>query len=243
MKVYLAEDYQEMSRFAANLIASRVALRPDCVLGLATGSTPIGTYQLLVEQHKKGELDFSRIKTVNLDEYVGLDGNHDQSYRYFMQKNLFDHINIDPANTHVPNGMAQDLAAECTRYDDMIQEMGGIELQILGIGHNGHIGFNEPDDVVPMDTHVVDLKESTIQANSRFFASAADVPKQAVTMGIGTIMSARQIVIMASGEDKADIIKTAFTGPVVPQVPASLLRLRSDLILVGDRAALSKLKP
>lgn len=241
MKVYLAEDYQEMSRFAANLIASRVALRPECVLGLATGSTPVGTYELLVEQHKSGKLDFSKVKTVNLDEYVGLPADHDQSYRYFMQTNLFDHINIDPANTHVPNGMAEDPAVECARYDQVIDELGGIDLQILGIGHNGHIGFNEPSDTVPMGTHLVDLTQRTIQANARFFASEAEVPKQAITMGIGTIMSARQIVVMASGADKADIIKAAFAGPVMPQVPASLLRLRSDLILVGDRAALSKL--
>ena len=241
MKIYVAENYEAMSRKAASIIASHVTLKPDCVLGLATGSTPIGMYKELVKSCQNGELDFSQVKSVNLDEYVGLEPTHDQSYRYFMQDNLFNHVNIDPANTNVPNGMAKDIAAECARYDQVMQDMGGIDIQVLGMGHNGHIGFNEPADHFPLDTHIVDLQESTIQANARFFASADEVPKQALTMGIGSIMRARQILVVVNGEGKADIVKAAFTGPVTPMVPASILQLHPNVVLVGDKAALSKL--
>lgn len=241
MKIYCTENYQQMSRKAANIISSHVILNPNCVLGLATGSTPIGMYQQLIEWYKKGDLDFSQVKSVNLDEYVGLAPTHDQSYRYFMQTNLFDHVNIDVASTHVPNGLAADPVAECQRYEQVIRDLGGIDIQVLGMGHNGHIGFNEPDEAFPLDTHVVDLQESTIRANSRFFASEADVPRQAMTMGIKSIMLARQILVVVSGEDKAEIVKKAFTGPVVPQVPASILQLHPNVVLVGDKAALSKL--
>ncbi len=241
MKIYVAENYEAMSRKAASIIASHVTLKPDCVLGLATGSTPIGMYQELVKAYEKGELDFSQVKSVNLDEYVGLEPTHDQSYRYFMQDNLFNHVNIDVANTNVPNGLAEDTAAECARYDQVMQDMGGIDIQVLGMGHNGHIGFNEPADHFPLGTHIVDLQESTIQANARFFASADEVPKQALTMGIGSIMRARQILVVVNGEGKADIVKAAFTGPVTPMVPASILQLHPNVVLVGDKAALSKL--
>ena len=171
MKIYVAEDYKGMSRKAANIVSAHVILNPACVLGLATGSTPIGMYQQLIDWYRKGDLDFSQVKSVNLDEYVGLAPTHDQSYRYFMQDNLFDHVNIDAANTNVPNGLAPDPEAECLRYNQVIRDLGGIDIQVLGIGHNGHIGFNEPDHAFELETHVVELTESTIQANARFFAS------------------------------------------------------------------------
>ena len=241
MKIYCTENYQQMSRQAANIISAHIILKPNCVLGLATGSTPIGMYKQLIEWYKKGDLDFSQVKSVNLDEYVGLAPTHDQSYRYFMQTNLFDHVNIDVANTNVPNGLAADPEAECRRYNQVIRDLGGIDVQVLGMGHNGHIGFNEPDHAFELETHVVDLQESTIQANSRFFASEADVPRKAMTMGIKSIMQARQILVVVSGKDKAEIVKKAFTGPVVPQVPASILQMHPNVLLVGDKDALSLL--
>ena len=241
MKIYVADDYKGMSRKAASIIAAQVTMKPDSVLGLATGSTPIGMYEQLVEWHKNGDLDFSQVRSVNLDEYVGLAPTHDQSYRYFMNDNLFNHVNIDKANTHVPNGLAEDPAAECERYDQVVAEMGGVDVQVLGMGHNGHIGFNEPNDHFPLGTNLVDLQESTINANARFFASADEVPKQAMTMGIRTIMMAKKILVVVNGEGKADIVKKAFTGPVTPQVPASILQLHPDVVLVGDKAALSKI--
>ena len=231
MRIYEAKDYQEMSRKAANILAAQVILKPDCVLGLATGSSPIGTYDQLVEGYEKGDLDFSEVKTVNLDEYIGLDHENDQSYYYFMHQHLFDRINIDPANTNVPNGMAEDIAAECERYEELIRSLGGVDIQLLGIGRNGHIGFNEPADSFDKMTHCVDLTESTIEANKRFFASADDVPRQAVSMGSGTI---------ACGEDKADAVAKSFFGPVTPEVPASILQLHSDVVVIADTAALSK---
>ena len=241
MKIYVAADYKGMSRKAANIVSAHVILKPNSVLGLATGSTPVGMYQQLIDWYNKGDLDFSQVRTVNLDEYVGLAPTHDQSYRYFMQTNLFDHVNIDPASTNVPNGMAADPEAECLRYNQVIRDMGGIDIQVLGMGHNGHIGFNEPSDVFELETHVVDLTESTIEANARFFASREEVPRRAITMGIKSIMQARQILVVVSGESKADIVKAAFTGPVVPEVPASILQMHPDVVLVGDKAALSKL--
>lgn len=241
MKFIIAENYEEMSRKAAAILAAQVVQKPDCVLGLATGSTPIGTYKNLIEWYKSGDLDFSRVKSVNLDEYVGLEPTHDQSYRYFMQTNLFDHINIDVANTNVPNGMAGDPEAACAEYDKIIESMGGVDIQVLGMGHNGHIAFNEPADYFPMGTHVVELQESTINANSRFFASADEVPRKAMTMGIGNIMAAKQILVVVNGEAKADIVKKAFTGPVTPMVPASILQMHPNVIVVGDKAAMSKL--
>ena len=241
MKIYVADDYKGMSRKAANIVSAHVILKPNSVLGLATGSTPVGMYQQLIDWYNKGDLDFSQVRTVNLDEYVGLAPTHDQSYRYFMQTNLFDHVNVDPASTNVPNGMAEDPEAECLRYNQVIRDMGGIDIQVLGMGHNGHIGFNEPGQAFELETHVVDLTESTIEANARFFASRDEVPRRAITMGIKSIMQARQILVVVSGESKADIVKAAFTGPVVPEVPASILQMHPDVVLVGDKAALSKI--
>ena len=231
----------DMSRKAANIVSAHVILNPACVLGLATGSTPIGMYKQLIDWYNKGDLDFSQVKSVNLDEYVGLAPTHDQSYRYFMQHNLFDHVNIDPANTNVPNGLASDPEAECERYNQVIRSMGGIDIQVLGMGHNGHIGFNEPGQAFELETHVVNLTDRTIEANARFFASKDEVPKRAITMGIKSIMQARQILVVVSGEDKADIVKKAFFGPVEPQVPASILQMHPNVVLCGDKAALSKI--
>ena len=241
MKIYVSDDYKGMSRKAANIVSAQVILNPSCVLGLATGSTPIGMYKQLIDWYNKGDLDFSQVKSVNLDEYVGLAPTHDQSYRYFMQHNLFDHVNIDPANTNVPNGLASDPEAECQRYNEVIRSMGGIDIQVLGMGHNGHIGFNEPGQAFELETHVVDLTERTIEANARFFASKDEVPKRAITMGIKSIMQARQILVVVSGEDKADIVQKAFFGPVVPEVPASILQMHPNVVLCGDKAALSKI--
>lgn len=241
MQVYVAENYTDMSRKAANILSAQVILKPDTVMGLATGSSPVGTYQQLIEWYKKGDLDFAQVRTVNLDEYAGLAPDHSQSYRRFMQENFFDHINIPRENTHVPNGLAPDLEAECRRYNQVIQSLGGIDIQLLGMGHNGHIGFNEPGQAFELETHVVDLTDNTIEANARFFASRDEVPRQAITMGIKSIMQAQRIVMVVSGADKADIVRAAFAGPVVPQVPASILQMHPNFILVGDKAALSKL--
>jgi glucosamine-6-phosphate deaminase len=241
MRIYRAKDYEEMSRKAANLIAAQVIMKPDCVLGLATGTTPIGTYRQLVEGYEKGDLDFSAVKTVNLDEYKGLSPENNQSYRYFMNENLFRHVNICLENTNVPNGLAEDAEAECARYNQVIRDLGGIDLQLLGLGVNGHIGFNEPDDAFAKETHLVTLTQSTIDANSRLFDRIEDVPRYAFTMGIRSIMQARKILVVANGENKADIIKKAFFGPVTPQVPASILQMHPDVILVGDEAALGKI--
>ena len=241
MKIYKAKDYKDMSRKAANIISAQVIMKPNCVLGLATGSTPIGTYDQLVEWYNKGDLDFSEVTTVNLDEYKGLPRTNDQSYYYFMHQHLFDRVNIDPERTNVPNGMEPDAEKECGRYEELIRSLGGVDLQLLGLGHNGHIGFNEPGEAFEKETHCVDLTESTIEANKRFFASADDVPKQAYTMGIKTIMQAKKILIVVNGENKADIVERAFFGPVTPEVPASILQLHNDVTLVGDEEALAKI--
>lgn len=241
MKIYKAKDYKDMSRKAANIISAQVIMKPNCVLGLATGSTPIGTYDQLVEWYNKGDLDFSEVTTVNLDEYKGLPRTNDQSYYYFMHQHLFDRVNIDPERTNVPNGMEPDAEKECGRYEELIRSLGGVDLQLLGLGHNGHIGFNEPGEAFEKETHCVDLTESTIEANKRFFASADDVPKQAYTMGIKTIMQAKKILIVVNGENKADIVERAFFGPVTPEVSASILQLHNDVTLVGDEAALAKI--
>lgn len=240
MKIYKAKDYKDMSRKAANIISAQVIMKPNCVLGLATGSTPIGTYDQLVEWYNKGDLDFSEVTTVNLDEYKGLPRTNDQSYYYFMHQHLFDRVNINLDQTNVPNGMEQDSEKECTRYEELIRSVGGVDLQLLGLGHNGHIGFNEPGEAFEKETHCVDLTESTIEANKRFFDSADDVPKQAYTMGIKTIMQAKKILVIVNGDAKADIVERAFFGPVTPEVPASILQMHNDVTLVGDEAALAK---
>ncbi|MEY8535865.1 glucosamine-6-phosphate deaminase [Blautia pseudococcoides] len=242
MKIYRTKDYDEMSKKAAHIIAAQIVLKPDCVLGLATGSTPVGTYKNLVEWYKSGDLDFSTLSSCNLDEYRGLSPENDQSYRYFMNTNLFDHVNIRKDHTFVPDGQEADSNKACQMYEQIIQDLGGIDLQLLGLGHNGHIGFNEPAEEFPKTTHCVDLTESTIQANKRFFEKESDVPRQAYTMGIGTIMSAKKILVVVSGEDKAEILNKIINGPVTPQVPASILQLHPDVTIVADNAALSHVK-
>ena len=241
MRIIRTANYEEMSQQAANIIASQIILKPDCILGLATGSTPEGLYANLVEKNKCGDIDFSKVTTVNLDEYVGLSTDHEQSYRYFMNHNLFNHVNIDATRTFLPNGMAEDIDAECKRYDAMLAQLGGADIQLLGIGHNGHVAFNEPDDAFEPATHKVALSQSTIEANSRFFDSMDAVPKFAVTMGIGGIMSAKTLLLVASGKDKAEAVKAAVTGPVTPQVPASILQFHPNAIIVADEDALSLL--
>ena len=232
MNFIKVNTYEELSTRAASIICGQVAIKPQCVLGLATGSSPLGAYAKIAEKNKAGEVDFSKVKSVNLDEYVGLDGDHDQSYRYFMNNNLFKHINIDMSNTYVPNGCADDIEAECKSYDELIQSLGGIDLQLLGIGYDGHIGFNEPDTYFEKATHKVTLDSSTIEANSRFFASCDDVPKTAITMGMGGIMSAKKVLLIANGKGKKDIVERAFFGPITPAVPASILQLHPNLTVI-----------
>ena len=241
MQIYRAKDYHDMSRKAANIISAQVIMKPSCVLGLATGSTPIGTYRQLIEWHEKGDLDFAHVTSVNLDEYKGLSGDNDQSYRYFMNHNFFSHINIPMERTFVPNGLEKNSDTACAAYNEIIRSCGGIDLQLLGLGHNGHIGFNEPGEAFEKETHCVDLTESTIEANKRFFEKEEDVPRQAYTMGIKNIMQARKILLVVSGEDKADILAQVLEGPITPQVPASILQLHNDVTVVADEAALSKL--
>lgn len=239
MRVFRAKSSLEACQHTAGIIAAQVTLKPDCVLGLATGSSPIETYKQLAQWCQEGKLDFSQVRTVNLDEYVGLPADHDQSYAYFMRKNLFEHINIQPGNTHIPNGLETDCEKEGARYDGIIKSLGGVDLQLLGIGHNGHIGFNEPDDEFVAGTHCVDLTEDTIEANSRFFESPDMVPKQAYSMGILGIMQAKRVVMVATGKNKAEAVRDAFCGPVTPQMPASILQLHPDFTLVADEDALS----
>ena len=241
MRIYKAKDYEEMSRKAAGIVSAQIIMKPDCVLGLATGSTPVGLYKQLIEWYRNGDLDFSGVRTVNLDEYKGISRENDQSYYYFMHQNLFDHVNIPAGNTHLPDGMEPDSEKECRRYEELIQSMGSVDLQLLGIGHNGHIGFNEPADAFDKLVHCVNLTQSTIEANKRFFASAEEVPRQAYTMGIQTIMRSKKILIIANGEGKADIVRDAFFGPITQMVPASVLQLHNDVTLVADEAALSKI--
>lgn len=239
MRIITAKDYDAASKACANLIFAQVVTKPDCVLGLATGSTPIGTYAHLVSLYEAGDLDFSKVRSVNLDEYKGLSPENDQSYRYFMNYHLFSHVNIDKANTNVPNGLEPDSDKACNDYENIIASLGGIDLQLLGLGPNGHIGFNEPCDEFVKKTHCVDLTESTISANSRFFETIDDVPKQAYTMGIQTIMNAKKIVLIATGKNKAETVKKSFFGPITPSVPASILQLHPDCTVVLDADAAS----
>lgn len=232
MNFIKVKTYDELSARAAAIICGQVALKPNCVLGLATGSSPLGAYAKIAEKYNAGEVDFSRVTSINLDEYVGLDGDHDQSYRYFMNNNLFKNINIDIENTHVPNGCATDVDSECKAYDALIESVGGIDLQLLGIGLDGHIGFNEPDTHFEKATHKVELDPSTIDANARFFASRDDVPTTAITMGMGGIMSAKRVLLIANGKKKEDIVNKAFFGPITPEVPASILQLHPDLTVI-----------
>ena len=240
MKIYRAKDYNDMSRKAANLISAQIIMKPNCVLGLATGSTPVGTYRQLVEWYEKGDLDFSEVMTVNLDEYKGLTRENPQSYYYFMNENLFGKVNINKTRTFLPDGTEPDSNTACENYNEILRAVGDVDLQLLGLGHNGHIGFNEPGESFSTETHCIDLSEQTIKANARFFETLEEVPRQAYTMGVKTIMSARRILIIVSGEDKAEIVKRAFFGPITPQVPASILQLHRNVTLVADEAALSK---
>ena len=241
MKIIRATDYKDMSRKAANVISAQVIMKPNCVLGLATGGTPVGTYAQLIDWYNKGDVDFSEVTTVNLDEYRGISRENDQSYWYFMQKNFFSKVNVRQDHIHVPDGSNPDADQACRDYDEVIHAVGGIDLQLLGIGPDGHIGFNEPGAAFELGTHCVDLTESTIEANKRFFDKKKDVPRQAYTMGIKSIMQARKVLMIANGANKADIIKQAFFGPVTPEVPASILQMHPDFILVGDEEALSEI--
>lgn len=241
MNIRIFDTMQQASAAGAEIIAQAIAAKPNTVLGLATGSTPVAMYKELIRMNKAGEVDFAKVRSYNLDEYIGLDGTHDQSYRYFMDDNLFNHVNIDKANTHVPCGTGADHAADAKHYDEMIDAAGGIDVQVLGIGNNGHIGFNEPLTPFTSMTHIVKLTDSTREANKRFFASIDDVPTHAVTMGIHTVMQARSIILMAFGEGKAEIIKKTVEGRPEIAVPASLLQLHEDVEIYLDEAAASKL--
>lgn len=232
MKFIEVKTYEELSRKAANIISAQVIIKPDCVLGLATGSSPVGTYKELIKQYENGDIDFSSVRSVNLDEYVGLDEKNEQSYRYFMENNFFKSVNIKRENTFVPSGIAKNLAFECEMYDNNIKELGGIDLQLLGIGIDGHIGFNEPDSHFEKNTHIVDLHQSTIDANARFFANKDDVPKQAVTLGMASIMQAKKILLIANGKEKGEVLNKAMNGPVTPEIPASILQLHPDVTVI-----------
>ena len=239
MRLIKAKDYQEASRQVANIISAQVILKPDSVLGLATGSSPIGAYRQLIEWYNKGDVDFSRVRSVNLDEYVGLAPSHEQSYAYFMYHNFFDFINIKPENVHLPDGLDPDAEGQGKKYDALIRSLGGVDLQLLGIGRDGHIGFNEPCGEFVKGTHCVELTQDTREANARFFGSINLVPKTAYTMGILDIIQARRVVMIASGSSKAAIVRDAFWGPVTPQIPASILQLHPDFTLVADEEALA----
>ena len=241
MKVIITENYNDMSRKAADIIKNLLIKKNDAVLGLATGSTPIGLYKYLIEMNKDHVIDFSKVKTVNLDEYIGLGSNDSQSYRYFMNTNFFNHINIDKNNTYVPNGLAEHLEEEGRRYDKVIAELGGIDLQILGIGNNGHIAFNEPNRKLTAGTHVTPLTESTIKANSRFFDCIDDVPKTALTMGLGQILKARKIILVASGRNKADAVKQLLNGKITTECPATMLQMHNDVTVIIDKEIAEKL--
>ena len=242
MKVIIVENYEEASQEAAKIFINQVKEKPNSILGLATGSTPVRMYELLREDHEKNHTSYKDVKSYNLDEYFGLDASHPQSYHYFMYKNLFDHININPENIHIPNGMTDDVDAECERYDELIKEAGGVDIQVLGIGNNAHIGFNEPTINFEKGTHLVQLEDSTIEANSRFFDNIEDVPKKAITMGVGSIFKSRKIMLIATGENKAEAIYNTVYGKVVPEVPASILQFHSDIVLILDKEAAKLLK-
>ena len=239
MKIIRAKDYNDMSRKAANIISAQVIMKPNAVLGLATGGTPVGTYKQLIDWYNKGDIDFSEVTTINLDEYRGLPRTHSQSYWYFMHENFFNFVNVPESRINVPDGSNPDSDAACREYDEIIHKAGGIDLQLLGIGVDGHIGFNEPGNAFELETHCVDLTETTIKSNQRFFGNDENVPKQAYTMGIKTIMQARKVLMVVNGAEKAEIVKKAFRGPVTPEVQASILQMHPDFTLVGDEAALA----
>lgn len=237
MRVIVTNDYEDLSKKAAAIIANQLLLKPDSVIGLATGSTPEGTYRELIRHHKEEGLSFAKMTAFNLDEYQGLDADHPQSYAYFMKEKLFDHVDVTSNQLHIPNGQATDTAKECSRYEEAIKKAGGIDLQLLGIGRNGHIGFNEPDLKFEAQTHVVVLDQDTIEANARFFDTIEEVPQTAISMGIKTIMHARKVLLLASGAKKAEVLKDMLFGPIRPEVPASVLQLHPDVVIIVDQAA------
>ena len=242
MRIIKVKNYDEVSVKTANMILGQVNLKPDAVLGLATGGSPVGAYKKIVEAYNNGEVDFSGVTTINLDEYRGIKRNHEQSYWSFMQENLFKHVNVREDHIFIPNGENLNSEEVCREYDKIIENAGGIDMQLLGIGLDGHIGFNEPGEAFEKETHCVDLTESTIEANKRFFESEDDVPRQAYTMGIKNIMQAKKILVVVSGADKADILKEVLYGPITPEVPASILQLHNDVTIVADEAALSEIE-
>lgn len=241
MRVVTARDYDQMSRKAAYIFAAQLVRKPDSVLGLATGDTPKGLYRELIRMYREGDIDFSSASSFNLDEYVGLRQDDLQSYHHYMREQLFSQVNIRPERTRVPDGAAADLEAECVRYESALRSAGGADIQVLGLGTDGHIGFNEPDQEFPAATRIVRLDESTIEANSRFFRSREEVPTMAITMGIGTIMSARSIVLLASGRSKAEPVRGMVRGPISPRLPASVLQLHPDVTVILDEEAASLL--
>ncbi|MCT4604554.1 MAG: glucosamine-6-phosphate deaminase [Marinisporobacter sp.] len=241
MRIICVEDYHQMSKKAANIVASQLILKPNSVLGLATGATPLGMYKQLVKTYKAGHIDFEEVTTFNLDEYYGLNKENEQSYYYYMYDNFFQYINIDMKKVNIPNGMARDIHKESLAYERKIRSCGGVDLQVLGIGRNGHIGFNEPDIKFEALTHMVRLDEQTIQDNSRFFDSIEDVPTKAISMGIKTIMHAKKILLLANGKEKAEAIYGAIYGKITPELPASVLQLHPDVVFVMDQDAASKL--
>jgi glucosamine-6-phosphate deaminase len=242
MRVHIVESYDELSTKAASIVSSQVILKPNSVLGLATGSTPEGMYRNLVQLYKRDLIDFSEVISFNLDEYIGLDANHQQSYTSYMFNNLFNHVNFKEEHINIPIEAEDKLQEFCLKYDKKIERAGGIDLQVLGIGTNGHIGFNEPDNKLKTGTHIVDLAEETIEANSRFFNSKEEVPKQAVSMGMSSIMGSKKILLLASGENKAEAIKNTINGKITTEVPSSLLQLHPDVTIVVDKAAAKLIK-
>ena len=242
MKLIVTKNYEELSKIAAEEFAKVVLEKPTAVLGLATGGSPVGMYKELIAKCKNNELDFSKCTSINLDEYIGLNPEHEQSYRNFMNTNLFNHINIKKDKTFVPNGLAQNLEEECKNYDNKIEELGGIDVQLLGIGNNGHIAFNEPGDELSAGTHIISLTESTIEANARFFDSIDEVPRKALTMGLGGIMKAKKIILIASGEGKAEAIKGLFSGKITTENPATMLQMHRDVVVIVDEAAAKLIK-
>lgn len=237
MRIIICENYEELSKRGAEFFVSQVMLKPDSILGLATGSTPVGLYQNLIKWNKEGRIDFSEVTSFNLDEYYPIAPDNNQSYRYFMNENLFDHINIDKSRTYVPNGLAADPDAECERYEALIDEKGGIDLQLLGIGRNGHIGFNEPDGELNAKTHITELTKSTIEANSRFFDDISKVPKKALTMGMGTILKSKKILMLVSGKEKHEVLHQLLSDDVTTSNPATLLKVHPDVVVICDKAA------
>lgn len=237
MKLIITKNYEELSKVAAEELVKEITAKPNAIIGLATGGSPVGMYKEVIKMYNEGKVDFSQVTSVNLDEYVGLSGDHEQSYRYFMNTNLFNHINIDKSKTYVPNGLAENIEEECKNYDAHIEELGGIDVQLLGIGTNGHIAFNEPDEYLVAGTHLTGLTESTIKSNSIYFENEDEMPKTALTMGLGKIMNAKKIILIASGEGKAEAVKGMMNGKITSYMPASMLQMHRDVVVVVDEAA------